>query len=932
MNASRWRIWGFALLTSWSVAQAEVPTVSLLDFETATDGRDCSWAVRAIPELLQIQLQGHELQLLDRQLIHAVLREQRMSVAGITEADSIRAAGLLGAQWLVTGRFAVDDGDRFQVTVRLVSVGTLETKIALSREGAYPGGLERALQEMALEIAGAVAPLESGSRMNASAPASGNVEALILFHRGLDIYARGWPAVASVWFGKAYQHDSGLTAAGLWEIKAYAAAGLSFHAELAREIIGEGMPDSAAATDDVAGRLALAVMNPVEEQPSIGGSATVDLATLKSKIEQGVLAVPGVRLVHPEALGAAAAEADLKLSGLVREDENTRYGHWLTADYLLFSRAGPDEQGVIALKLDLVEAASGNMVRREVAGAGIGSDLAVAESVGRLVGGLVAGKRDSAPTTDLLPTATRLDVGLTYGLLPDEISLANQLFALSREPDRRSVLFALSRIYQSLRQERQAAMVARRLIDTLDIHSPDADLDVYETCTWLNLGEDCTKLEEFLRDQPATLAAILIQYGRCYQRWIHGDEEVALRNLDAVIDGLFLATFEDEIRLFGTSGRVVQHALAGCYYMRGKTQLDQGKAGQARADFQVALDLARRHPLASRPGLKLNLADRPRMSRDQGKPRWVSQEYSDIGLIETMERAIQRMDLPGPVEDPAPVNRSPVPFVQDRLEEAVGQVETAGETGTRILRMVAEADRLFETGEYVRALDGYRVALQEADAFERPLPVGTYGVRKRTKQGGLAVIVGPRESIMNWSQLDETLIELALQEKSETVSDGVRRRADSLGSPPDWLPSWHDWYNAALRHQAKGEYALAARLHQAALEAGVKEYGWTAGPDHAWVEKLADNYMARDPERRWFNSAYNLALCLVETSPEEAAPWLRMLGYAAGSRSVMLYSHMLENGFQSKGSLRIGEEAAKMLDDLHRAPGSGNRLPAEKEE
>ena len=923
---------GLFLMTPWSVAQGEVPTVSLLDFETAADGRDCSWAARAIPDLLQIQLQGHELQLLDRQLIRAVLREQRFSVAGITETDSIRAAGLLGAQWLVTGRFTLDAQDHFQIIARIVSVATLETKQVLNRTGAYPDGLERALSEMAQEVAGSVAPARDASSVYARAAGAGNIEALILFHRGLDVYARGWPAVASVWFGKAYHHDPRLRAAGLWEIKAYDAAGLSFHAELAREIMGEEIPDSATATDVDTGHLALAVMNPVAEQLSTGDKTTANMATLKSKIEQSVLAVPGVRLVNPESLGAAAAESDLKLSGLIREDGKTHYGNWLTADYLLFSRVGLDEQGVAALKLDLVEAASGNMVRREVAGAGIGPDSGVAEAVGRLVGGLAREQPEDAPPADISQLATNLDVRLTYGLLPDEINLANQLFSLSRDPGRRTALFALSRIYQSRGQERHAAMVAKRLIDTLDIHAPDADLDVYETCTWLNLGEDCPKLEEFLRTQPATLAAIMIRYGQCYQFWMDGDEQKALRHLTDVIDGLARVTLEEEVRLFGPSGRApVQHALAGGYYMRGKTQMDQGNAAQALADFQVAMDVARMHPLASRPLLKLNLANRPRMSQDRGKPRWVIQEDSGICLVETAERALQRLNSSPPTEETAPANKPPTTFVQRRLEEAVGEVETVGEVGERIRQLVAEADRDFEAGEYERALDRYRSALQEADAFERPLPAGTYGIRKRTKQGALTTIVGPREAILNWSQLDETVIERALQENSSAVPDGVRRLAASLAAP-DWYPSWHDWYNAALRHQAKGEYDLAVRLHQAALEAGVKEYGWTAGPDHAWVEKLADNYMARDPERRWFNSAYNLALCLVQTSPEEAAPWLRMLGYAAGSRSVMLYSHMLENGFQSKGSLRIGEEAAKMLDDLHRAPGSGNPVPAGKEE
>lgn len=907
--------------------RSEDPAVTLLDFETSAGGRDCSWAASAIPDLLQIQLQSQPLQILDRQLIRAVLREQRLALSGLAEADSLRAAGLLGAQWLITGRFAMDAKDHFHITVRLVSVGTLETRQVSNQDGAYPDGLERALREIAREIAGAIRPSGGIPEASVSTPAFANVEALILFHRGLDVYARGWPAVASVWFAKAYQHDPRLFAAGLWEIKAYDAAGLAFQAELARALMIKESPDTPSATTDDSGRLALAVMNPVVEQPYKGDKTIADTAMLKSKIEQGVLAAPDIRLVNPETLGAAAAEADLKLSGLMREDDKTPYGNWLTADYLLFSRAGKDEQGVPVLKLDLVEAASGSLVRRDVAVGGTGWAPGVAEAVGRLLDGLATGKTGAASSMVVSQSATNMDESLTLGLLPDEIDLANQLHLLSREPDRRTVLFALSRIYQERRQERQADMVAKRLIDTLDIHKPDADLDVYETCTWLNLGEDCPKLEEFLRRQPAALAAIMIRYGRCYQRWIHGDEQEALPGIDDVIAALARVTPEEEIRLFGRSGRApVQHALAGCYYMRGKTQMDQGNPGQALADFAVALDLARKHPMTSRPRTKLNLASRPSMSQRHGKPEWISQEDSGIPLIETMEQAIQRLTSAFPVEDQAPADKSPGSFVQGQLETAFGEVETSGEVGAHIIRLVTEADQHFDAGEYAIAMDRYRTALHESDEFERPVPAGTYGVRKWTKQGWYGVIAGPRECILNCSQLDETAIELALQENPEALIAGVRRLAASVGAS-DWLPAWQDWYNVALRYQAKGEFDIAARLHQAALEAGVKEYGWSAGPDHTWVEKLDDNYMARDPERRWFNGAYNLALCLVQTNPEEAAPWLRMLSYAAGSRPVMLYSHMLENGYQAAGSVKLGEEAAKILENLHRTTDQGRQSP-----
>jgi len=105
--------------------------------------------------------------------------------------------------------------------------------------------------------------------------------------------------------------------------------------------------------------------------------------------------------------------------------------------------------------------------------------------------------------------------------------------------------------------------------------------------------------------------------------------------------------------------------------------------------------------------------------------------------------------------------------------------------------------------------------------------------------------------------------------------------------------------------------------HQLAVDVKHSPQGWATTPDHAWAEKLPDNWSGRAPERAWFATCFRLARCLTHTQPEAAAPWLRMISLSVGSRGVDICQGMLKNGVSDCQSLRIGETAAQMLSNLH---------------
>src|ERR1017187_3463032 len=104
--------------------------IAVLDFSIPTaESNRWAWAEGGMADLLQIELEHLGLVTLDRDFIHAVLAEQRLSASGLTPRDQLKLALLLNARHLVTGRILPLDDGRLRVEATAFSVEAIETVV-----------------------------------------------------------------------------------------------------------------------------------------------------------------------------------------------------------------------------------------------------------------------------------------------------------------------------------------------------------------------------------------------------------------------------------------------------------------------------------------------------------------------------------------------------------------------------------------------------------------------------------------------------------------------------------------------------------------------------------------------------------------------------------------------------------------------------------
>ena len=257
--------------------------LAMLDVQvagTATNGWE--WAPRGVADLLQIELQHHGFVLVDRDLIRAVLREQRLGRANLPDIDARQLGRVCGARFLVSGRVQQLAGGRVTFEATATAVQEIETVATASATGSYPADL--------LKIIGTVAD-KLAQQLGSSPPPKGAVapeqpqptpEVLMLFYQGLEMCAQGWPELGLGSFISAAQLDPQFTAAKVWQYKAYRLAGFEDHAALvAKELTalhGESVVAAALAerSEKSKGKRVLAVTEPL--LPATGDdSGMVDL-------------------------------------------------------------------------------------------------------------------------------------------------------------------------------------------------------------------------------------------------------------------------------------------------------------------------------------------------------------------------------------------------------------------------------------------------------------------------------------------------------------------------------------------------------------------------------------------------------------------------------------------------------------------------------
>ena len=376
--------------------RAATGAVVVTDFEIpAAESNAWGWARVGLADLLQQALSTRGAPTVDREYLHAVTFEQRLTAGG---GDPFQAGGLLGAQLIVGGRLTPIDAEKVRIDAWLSTVEQLEKLTSVSAEGPWRTGLMGLLDQLAGGLIAGQLPVSTTGR---PAGLAIRPEALKMLYEGIDACARQQPALAIGYFLNAQGFDPRLEEARQWEVRAYQMAGLHDHARLlsahyaaAARSNAVTAASSGPATADA--RRVVAVLPPFSGDTPASGESTPATAELRRRIEQALRDDERVRVSGYEGLMHAVAEQDAQLSGLMSPSTCSRYGGWLMADALLRSRIDGQTGGVVRLDLQIVAPATGRVLARveerlstESPRAGIG------RAVARLVGDWLAARAGS---------------------------------------------------------------------------------------------------------------------------------------------------------------------------------------------------------------------------------------------------------------------------------------------------------------------------------------------------------------------------------------------------------------------------------------------------------------------------------------------------------------------------------------------------------
>ncbi|MBF9018709.1 MULTISPECIES: CsgG/HfaB family protein [unclassified Oceanispirochaeta] len=117
-----------------AAAEAVPRIVTVLHFTNITGNENDQWMSRAFADSLNVRLSSSGLTLVEREDLEAVLKEQKLGLAGITdEATALELGKILNANDLVRGSFIVLDG-RLRADVKITDTEKGEILFAVSRE------------------------------------------------------------------------------------------------------------------------------------------------------------------------------------------------------------------------------------------------------------------------------------------------------------------------------------------------------------------------------------------------------------------------------------------------------------------------------------------------------------------------------------------------------------------------------------------------------------------------------------------------------------------------------------------------------------------------------------------------------------------------------------------------------------------------------
>lgn len=872
-----------------AVADFEVAALAF-PVTTATDeGNRWNWAKTGLADLLQIQLQQQGLELLDRDLIHSVLKEQRLAQGVFTGHDQFTVAKLLNAQYLVTGRVIPLVGERFRVEAHVFSVEAIESVAAAKGEGEFPTDISSALESVAGQLASILKTRVSFNPTSQLAVPAPKPESLIMFYRGLDATAHNQPARAVAYFMNAATLDKQFTVPLLWEIRAYEMAGLTNHADIRREEVADLLRSLGVSAVAPGGELygnakrVIAVLAPVVT----GDASLINPSTIAGDLTRAALAHEPVRVFAPEGISAAAAEQDLKLSALFDAQSAPRYGRWLGADGLLLCRVDASDTNSIIVELSVANpltASTVARVKREGPLSQLHSLMGSATeellrqwikspgSVGvSLANGDVSTKSFADGVADLRPAYRNLAAALTR---------------VQREPHESGAHSALADAFAATGRPRLAALEIERCLELLDIHAPRADKTFLGTHRWLFWSAQPARvavgyvdpraidrlIERLLTTYPDSLAAGCLHYNLAVSDWRAKHWSNAAAHAVAA---------RKNIRPPAEKAKGDHELFAATYFLEGESLANLGRTNDAKVVFAEGLDYMTQFNVRD-----FCLPYGPWIDDFFGTEKVYGYGGDRPGIRTRIEEALAKLNGTS-----APSNRPPT---------VTESVATTSKPDSPAVTWLKRADAALQSSYYTDALQAYKRALAEG------------------------------ASLAQCSGLRTALAELALERNRDNAVAEAERCRVELDLPPV-VVTWVEWFKAGQKHRTSREFDLekAAAAYRATMDfienpERSGQYRLVTEPGWRWKSlrgggevSQVDLHWGDKVDVRWNNAASQLAECLIELGRrEEAAQWLRRVALDAGGDDMPLLKST-DWFSESYTTVKLGVLAADRLKELH---------------
>jgi tetratricopeptide (TPR) repeat protein len=875
-------------------ARAETARIVVMDFSVTGDGERWNWARGGMADLLQIQLQQQGLELLDRDLIHSVLSEQRLATAGMTAGDNLAIAKLLNAQFLVTGRVIPLPEERFRVEASVFSVETIESVVAAAGEGRFPNDLSAVLETVAGQIA---AGLKSKTAFNPTPQRPGHTpkpESLIMFHRGLDCAARGEPASAVAYFMNAAALDSQFIVPLLWEIKAYEMAGLTNHAALRRQEIPDVLKplglalDAPAAVATQSVKRVVAVLSPVVT----GVTPSLDPSVVSAEITRALLDKDRVRVFAPEGIGAAVAEQDLKLSSLFDSQFAPRYGRWLVADGLLLCRISATDASQVIVELSLANpmtAAVGPRVKRS-GRAGEWQAL-LRSATDELLDSWASAAPAVEQSTVVAGSATNSTADNVTDLRPIYRALVAALARMQREPGDGGAHRALADAFAATGRPKLAAYEVDLHLKTLDIHAPNADRTFLETHGWAagsaNPQLITNMIGQLLDTYPDSLAAGCLRYNLAVNAWRVQDWPEAVRQAakSRPILQALISHYDRNAKAEANRGDADCEVAAATYFLEAVGLRKLGRHEEAKAVLRNGLAFMNEYQVRD-----FCLPYGPMIGDFFGPPRIYGFGGDRPGIKTRLEQELATLNGTAVATNPA-----------SAANESVVSTSTPDRPA---ITWINRADADSQASRYAAALHAYKSALDAGASLGQC--------------GGLRT----------------ALAELALERNRDHAVNEVERCRVEFELPPE-VVTWVEWFAAGQKYQTSRafDFEKAAAAYRGAMQfledperGGLFELELQHGSDRIALfwDRRANGFDVRWSElydARWNNAAYQLAQCLIELGRrEEAAQWLRRIALSVGGDDLPLYTSV-GWAHENYNTFKLGVLAADQLKELHLSLG-----------